>query len=113
MAINKNRNRKPKTDTAEFEDFVAQGGTVADDAPAAPKKRQAPAKRSSAPTAPPWVERADTAKKTEAQPFRYNKDQQRLLEHAKQVEGRDYSKILADIVWPALEEKYGAEVPFD
>lgn len=112
MAINKNRNRKPKTETAEFDDFVAQGGTVADDAPA-PKKRQAAAKRASTPTAPAWVERAETAKKTEAQPFRYNMDQQRLLEHAKQAEGRDYSKILADLVWPALEEKYGAEVPFD
>ena len=75
MAINKNRNRKPKTETAEFDDFVAQGGTVADDAPA-PKKRQAAAKRASTPTAPAWVERAETAKKTEAQPFRYNMDQQ-------------------------------------
>lgn len=112
MAINKNRSRKPKTETPEFEEFVAQGGTVPE-APPAPKKPQTPTKRASNPSAPAWVERAETAKKTEAQPFRYNKDQQRLLEHAKQVEGRDYSKILADIVWPALEEKYGAEVPFD
>lgn len=111
MALNK-RTRKAKTETAEFDDFVAQGGTVAESAPA-PKKTKTAGTRSVESSAPAWRQRSATAKKTEAQPFRYNEDQRRLLEHAKQVEDRDYSKILADIVWPALEEKYGAEVPFD
>lgn len=113
MALNKTRKSPTtaKTQTAEFEDFVAKGGTVADTAPTrSSRARKAPA---AAPEAPAWQQRASSAKKTEAQPFRYNRAQQRLLEHAKQVEGRDYSKILAEIVWPALEEKYGAEVPLD
>src|SRR5699024_2844138 len=99
----------------EFEDFVAKGDTARDEpsSPAAPVRRQAASTASAVGSdAPTWMQRAATAKKTEAQPFRYNRDQQRLLEHAKQVEGRDYSKILADIVWPALEAKYGGEVPF-
>lgn len=97
------------------------------EAPAQPQKK-APAPKSSTAKSPrssrkkgpsgedeqpEWVRRANAAKKTEAQPFRYNVRQNELLAYAKQVEGRDYSKILADLVWPALEEKYGAEVPFD
>lgn len=118
MAV-KNRNRTNKAEGKQWDDFVDQGGTAAQDtssrtpepAPAAPAKGEKAA--TPAPELPGWVQRAQSAKKTEAQPFRYNRSQQQLLERAKQVEGRDYSKILADIVWPALEEKYGADVPVE
>lgn len=111
MALNK-RARKPKTETPEFDDFVNQGGTVAEAAPT-PGKTKAERGKSTDSAVPAWRRRAATAKKTESQPFRYNEDQHRLLQYAKQVDGRDYSKILAEIVWPALEKKYGSEVPFD
>lgn len=114
MALKKRTGTK-KVESADFDAFVSQGSTdVGEPAatpPTAPKKPRAASP--SAATAPAWVQRAETAKKTESQPFRYNEAQHQLLKRAKQLENRDYSKILADIVWPALEEKYGAEVPLD
>lgn len=114
MAVKK-RNRANRTKSEEFEKFVAEGGTVAPPPTEEPEPSPAPAAKKPAKsvksTKPMWMQREETAKKTEAQLFRYNRSQQRLLEHAKAVEGRDYSKILASLVWPALEEKYGKDVP--
>lgn len=118
MAIktrDRDRSRAAKSD--EFEAFVEQGGTVPSDAPSPAKK---PAQSKKAPRRPApagdeeqeaWVARKASAKQTEAYPFRFNTSQQRLLERAKAVEGRDYSKILAELVWPVLEERYGKDVP--
>lgn len=114
MAV-KSRPRTKKAEGKQWDEFVDQGGTAAPDTSpsSASSAASAPAAKPAAAEQPEWVQRAQSAKKTEGQPFRYNRSQQQLLERAKQVEGRDYSKILADIVWPALEEKYGSEVPID
>lgn len=133
----KKRNRPNKPNSAEFDQFVAEGGTIAPPAPSedtapaggpstspepkgankAPVPGQATAgKKNKTPKSSSknqWQERAASAKKTEAQPFRYNQAQKRLLDYAKEVEGRDYSKILAEIVWPVLEERYGQDVPIE
>jgi len=109
----KNRQRKQKPQGAAFDAFV-DGGEAAPEPPTAPATgRQAAPRGSQDQEAPAWVQRANAEKKTEAQPLRYNRQQARLLAHAKAVEGRDFSKILADLIWPMLEEKYGKEVPLD
>lgn len=132
MAVKK-RERKTVPNTKELDAFVNGGGTLVPQessaplppvsseavartpaasapaaAPAKPRQARKPAAKESAPA---WVQRAETEKKTEGQPLRYNRAQARLLAHAKAVEGRDYSKILADLIWPALEERYGKDVP--
>lgn len=83
---------RTRTTTADFDSFVSEAG--GGDEPQVG-----------------WEARAASDKKTEAQAFRYNRAQKALLDHAKRVEGRDYSKILAELVWKPLEEKYGHEVP--
>ena len=122
----KKRERKTPPDLAELDEFISAGGTLQEEtspaattpaptpASASPSREPQPsrARAASKPKdVPGWVQRAQTEKKTEGQPLRYNRSQAKLLAHAKEVEGRDYSKILADLIWPALEERYGKDVP--
>lgn len=66
-----------------------------------------------APTAPAtvsWKERAQT-RKTDAYNFRFNESQRRLLDHAKDETGKSFQRLIEELVWPALEEQFGEEVP--
>lgn len=130
MAVKK-RERVPHAKRRELDNFISEADPAQEPTPepAAPAAPAAPSTPSPAPAkepattpqrtrsksvvkeVPEWVQRAQTEKKTEGQPLRYNRSQAALLAHAKEIEGRDYSKILADLIWPVLEEKYGQEVP--
>lgn len=108
MVKKRERGQKPHGDA--FEAFVDAGESAPATSPGGAARGGG---RAGADDAPAWVQRAQTDKKTESQPLRYNRSQARLLTHAKEVEGRDYSKILADLIWPQLEEKYGKDVPLE
>lgn len=111
-----NRPIKKRTrNTQKADDFIAAGGTLPDEDPAptasASSRVRGGASSGRRDGGEVWRERAGTAKQTESQLLRYNVSQRALLERAKVVEGRPYSMILAELVWPVLEERYGGEVP--
>lgn len=54
-----------------------------------------------------WLERAQSGKRTESLPFRFNPSQQLILRYAAEDQGRSMSSIIAELVWPALEARYG------
>lgn len=66
-----------------------------------------------APTAPAtisWKDRAK-ARKIDAYNFRFNEAQRRLLDHAKEETGKSFQRLIEELVWPALEEQFGEQVP--
>lgn len=68
-----------------------------------------------APTAPAttsWKDRGK-ARKIDAYNFRFNDAQRRLLDHAKEETGKSYQRLIEELVWPALEEQFGEQVPLD
>lgn len=101
------KNRATTKKAATVDEFIAQGekGTDAPPpaAPAAPEL----------PDSERWEQRADLAKDTGSYTLRYNVSQEQLLNYAAKVERRSKSQILAEILWPALEERYGDKVPMD
>lgn len=103
--VQKRERPRGKPSAEEMEAFVEQGRQGAAPSVSANRSKAAPL--------PAWRRRAATAKDTEGQPFRHNVEQARLLEHAHQVTGKPKSVILRELVWPALEEQYGADVPFE
>lgn len=68
-----------------------------------------------APTAPATVSWKDRAKarKIDAYNFRFNDAQRRLLDHAKEETGKSYQRLIEELVWPALEEQFGGQVPLE
>ena len=55
--------------------------------------------------------RAESNKKTEAYPFRYNAEQRKLLLFASEISGRSMQSIIEEHLWEELEERYGHSVP--
>ncbi|WP_461748164.1 hypothetical protein [Kocuria sp. U4B] len=69
---------------------------------------QAPAEE---PQMTPWKRRARSSSKAKGYNFRFNAAQHALLNYAAEAEDTSQQKLIEDLVWPVLEERYGSDVP--
>lgn len=101
----------PTTQTAP----APAASTVPGDEPApapAPKRAATPRKPTApAPNLPPHRVRAKAQRKTTGTSFRFNPSQGELLRHAAAMEDTSIQELLETLVWPVLEERYGADIP--
>lgn len=59
----------------------------------------------------PWKRRARSGAKVKGYNFRFNKIQHALLNYAAEAEDTSQQKLIEELVWPVLEERYGQNVP--
>lgn len=60
----------------------------------------------------PWKRRARNGAKVKGYNFRFNNIQHALLNYAAKAEDTSQQKLIEELVWPVLEERYGQNVPF-
>ena len=59
----------------------------------------------------PWKRRARVGAKVKGYNFRFNNTQHALLNYAAEAEDTSQQKLIEELVWPVLEERYGQNVP--
>ena len=59
----------------------------------------------------PWKRRARIGAKVKGYNFRFNNAQHALLNYAAEAEDTSQQKLIEELVWPVLEERYGQNVP--
>lgn len=105
--------RDPRRD-AEIERFAAAAEKGATAEPAPPASVARPDARTEPSTDPVerWRQRRDSGPKAKGYNFRMTAAQAELLSLVAHQQDRSQQKVLDDLVWPALEEKYGHLVDF-
>lgn len=74
-------------------------------------ERPTPDPTPAAPPLKPWKRRARDGAKVKGYNFRFNAAQHALLNYAAEAEDTSQQKLIEELVWPALEERYGDNVP--
>ncbi|GGG71730.1 hypothetical protein GCM10011374_40570 [Kocuria dechangensis] len=78
---------------------------------AAAAEANVPAPAEEGPPMTPWKRRARNGSKAKGYNFRFNTAQHALLNYAAEAEDTSQQKLIEDLVWPILEERYGHNVP--
>jgi hypothetical protein len=60
---------------------------------------------------PAWKARMKSGAKNKGYNVRFNQSQHDLLTYASEVEEKSQQKLIEELLWPILEERYGRDVP--